>query len=65
MVSVRADRDKCQGYGNCAGLVPNAFEVGDDNTVVVLRESFPESDTSLLREAAKMCPMAALTIETS
>lgn len=40
----------------------DAFDIGDDGVVVLLRATFPESDRARLETAARSCPAAALTV---
>lgn len=60
---VRADRDRCKGYGNCVMNEPDVFDVDDDGTVLVLRESIPEADRSRVEAATLSCPVSALSVQ--
>lgn len=57
---IRIDRTLCSGFGSCAELAPNAFEVGADGVATVL---VGETDDPAALEAAESCPMAAITVE--
>lgn len=63
MPRVRADRDLCKGYGNCAMHEPDVFDVDGDGTVLVLRESIPEGDRPRVQAAARSCPVSALSVQ--
>jgi ferredoxin len=53
------DRSLCSGFGACAELAPEVFELDDGGTATVrVGES---SDTAVL-DAAAACPMAAITV---
>ncbi|MPZ24962.1 MAG: ferredoxin [Micromonosporaceae bacterium] len=60
---VKADRDLCKGYGNCAMTDPDVFDVDGDGTVLVLRESVPEADRSRVEAAVRSCPVSALSVQ--
>lgn len=64
MSRVSVDQDRCCASGQCVLLVPEVFDQREEDGVVVLRT--PEPDPSLLaavREAASVCPAAAITLE--
>lgn len=60
---IRADRNRCKGYGNCAMNEPNVFDVDDSGAVLVLRESIPEADRPRVEAAARSCPVSALSVQ--
>jgi ferredoxin len=57
---ITIDRSLCSGFGSCAELAPQAFEVGSDGIANVLVH---ETDDPEVVEAAGTCPMGAITIE--
>ena len=64
MARVSVDQDRCCASGQCVLLVPEVFDQREQDGVVRLRVSEP--DVSLLldvREAANLCPAAAITLE--
>lgn len=63
MAVVKADLSLCQGYGNCVIEAPDIFDLGDEGTVVVLRQWIDESERRRAEEAARSCPVSALSIE--
>ena len=60
---VKVDYDVCESNAVCMGLVPEVFEVRDDDFLYVLDENPPESLRSRLEEAVRSCPKAAITLE--
>jgi ferredoxin len=60
---VKADRDICEGYGNCAFNAGDVFDLDDDGLVVVRRAEVAEEDRDRVEEAAHSCPVAALSVE--
>lgn len=63
MAVIKADLGLCQGYANCVVAADDAFDIDDDGVVVLLRTDVPESDRARLEEAARSCPVSALTVE--
>jgi ferredoxin len=57
-VKMLVDIPKCIGSGQCALIAPDVFDQDDNGIVVVLRED--PQDTPELREAAAVCPAAAI-----
>jgi ferredoxin len=60
---VKVDFDLCESNAVCMGLVPEVFEVRDDDFLYVLDETPPESMRSRLEEAVRSCPKAAISLE--
>src|SRR5881394_1998559 len=57
---IKIDRRLCSGYGECVGLAPEVFHLGDDNVSVVVD---PEgSDDETILDAARACPVDAITL---
>ena len=59
MYRILIDRTLCSGFGACAELAPETFEV-DDGGLVSLRTG--ASDDPAVLEAAAACPMAAISV---
>ena len=59
MYKIVIDRALCSGFGACADLAPEIFDV-DDGGLVSLRVG--RSDDPLVLEAAAACPMGAIEI---
>ena len=62
MADVTADLAVCQGYGSCVLAAEDYFDLDDSGVVVVLRTEVPESDRRRVQEAARSCPVAALSV---
>ncbi|MFF6776746.1 ferredoxin [Streptomyces sp. NPDC012637] len=60
---ISVDRDVCIGAGQCALVSPDVFTQDDDGfgTVVPGRET--GAGGPLVREAARACPVGAVTVE--
>jgi ferredoxin len=61
MLTIRIDRERCMGSGNCAFWAPATFDVGDDNVAVIIDPEGDDDDR--LRKAIDACPTQALSIE--
>jgi ferredoxin len=60
---VRVDRDLCESNGICENLVPEVFQVSeDDDTLVLLQERPPESLRARVEQAVRRCPKQALSL---
>jgi ferredoxin len=59
MYRIVIDRSLCSGFGSCAELAPEVFEV-DDGGLVSLRAG--TSDDPAVLEAAAACPIAAISV---
>ncbi len=60
---VRVDRDACEANAVCAGLVPEVFEVDDEDVLHIKVDEVPEGLADSVRHAVRSCPKAALSIE--
>lgn len=58
-----ADRDACQGYGNCVTAAPDVYDIDDDGTVVLRVDTIEAADRARVQQAVASCPVSALRIE--
>lgn len=63
MPVLKADFGACQGYANCVDAAPDVYDIDDDGVVVLLREEISEDERPRIEEAARSCPVSALSIE--
>jgi ferredoxin len=61
-VKVAVDRDSCEANAVCAGLVPEVFEVDDEDRLHILVAEVPPALADAVRHAVSSCPKAALRI---
>jgi len=61
-MKVEADWDACEANAVCAGLVPEVFEVDDDDNMNILVDEIPASLVEGVRHAVRSCPKAALRL---
>ena len=62
-MKVVVNYDLCESNAVCMGIVPEVFEVRDDDMLYVLQEEPGESLRPKVVEAATRCPKQAITIE--
>jgi ferredoxin len=62
-MKVIVEEDKCCGAGQCVLIAPEVFDQRDDDGIVILLNSEPGADQhKLVREAAAVCPGAAISL---
>ena len=59
---VVVDFDLCQSNARCMAAAPEVFEVRDDDFLYVLQERPPESLRAKVEEAARVCPVQAISV---
>ena len=62
MTTVKADRDICQGHGNCVLADPDLFDVDDEGLVVLSTETIGPDRLAAAQRAAYDCPSEAITV---
>jgi ferredoxin len=62
---VVVDFDLCESNAICMGIVPEVFEVRDDNFLYVLKENPPDELREKCDQAVRQCPKQAISIEES
>ncbi|WP_049561855.1 ferredoxin [Nonomuraea sp. SBT364] len=57
------DEDKCCGAGQCVLIAPEVFDQRDDDGIAVLLQAEPDAGQhDAVREAAAVCPGAAIEL---
>ena len=59
---VVVDFDLCESNAICMGLVPQVFEVRDDDFLYILQEEPPDELRSGVEAAVRQCPKQAISI---
>jgi ferredoxin len=60
---VEVDTEKCEAHGDCVVAAPEIFDLDDDDLVVkVLMPEVGEDMRAELEQAARDCPVSAITI---
>jgi ferredoxin len=60
---VLVDENRCCGAGQCVLAAPKVFDQRDDGIVSLLNEAPPKELYAAVREAASVCPGAAISLE--
>jgi len=61
-MKVTVDYDMCASTGGCMQICPEVFEVRSDGYLYVLQEEPGEELHEKVREAADLCPTAAIEL---
>ncbi|MGI9006198.1 MAG: ferredoxin [Streptosporangiaceae bacterium] len=61
-MKVQVDRDACEANAICEGLVPEVFEVDDEDVLHIKAEPVPAGLADSVRHAVRSCPKAALSL---
>ncbi|MFD8534166.1 ferredoxin [Streptosporangium canum] len=62
-MKVTVDEDKCCGAGQCVLIAPEVFDQREDDGIVILLDAEPPEQLRVpVREAAGVCPAAAIVL---
>jgi ferredoxin len=61
-VRVRVDHDLCESNAVCVRLVPEVFEVGDDDRLHLKQVEPPQALRARVEQAVRRCPKQALSV---
>jgi ferredoxin len=62
-VKIEIDQDKCVGAGQCVLAAPDVFDQRDEDGIVELLDAAPPTaQAGASREAAALCPAAAIVV---
>ncbi|MDX3110553.1 ferredoxin [Nonomuraea angiospora] len=63
-MKITIDQDKCCGAGTCVLVAPDVFDQRDDDGIVILLNERPPAELHpAVREAADVCPGAAIFVD--
>ena len=62
-MKVKVDFDMCASTGGCMQISPEVFEVRSDGYLYILQEEPGSELHEKVRQAADLCPTAAIEIE--
>jgi ferredoxin len=60
---VVVDLDLCESNAFCMGIVPEVFELDDDNYLRLLQDRPPDALRDLCEQAMRQCPRQAIAVE--
>jgi ferredoxin len=61
-MEITVDRDLCEANAVCCGLVPEVFELDDDERLVIKVPSPTPDQLPLVQKAVERCPRNALEL---
>jgi ferredoxin len=61
-MKIVVDHDECEANAVCAGILPEVFEVDDDDNLQLLTDQVTPDNEAAVRQAVAACPKAALSI---
>jgi ferredoxin len=59
---IEVDWDLCESNGVCMGIIPEVFQLEDDDTLTVLQEDVTPENEAQVRDAVRQCPRQAISI---
>jgi ferredoxin len=62
-MKVVVDYDLCESNAICMKVLPQVFQVRDDDVLYVLDENPPEELRGKLEDAVRLCPKQAIRLE--
>lgn len=62
-MEVKVDFGACESNGICAGLVPEVFDLDDNDFLHILEPKPPERLADQVRHAVRSCPKAAISVD--
>ncbi len=62
---VIVDLTRCEANAVCMGIVPEVFELDEQDQLIVLQERPAPEFADRVREAVRQCPRQAISVEES
>ncbi|MFZ0226161.1 MAG: ferredoxin [Mycobacterium sp.] len=59
---IEVDWDLCEANGVCMGIIPEVFQLGDDDMLTVLQSDVTPENEAQVRDAVRQCPRQAISI---
>ncbi|BBZ03456.1 ferredoxin [Mycolicibacterium chitae] len=59
---VEVDFEICEANGVCMGIIPEVFELDDEDYLHVLQDEVTPENEDQIREAVRQCPRQAISI---
>jgi ferredoxin len=60
-MKIDVDWGLCESNGVCMGIIPEVFQLGDDDMLSVLQTDVTPENEAALREAVRQCPRQAIS----
>jgi ferredoxin len=62
-MKIDVDWGLCESNGVCMGIIPEVFQLGDDDMLSVLQTEVTPENEAELREAVRQCPRQAISFK--
>ena len=62
-MKIDVDWGLCESNGVCMGIIPEVFQLGDDDMLSVLQEELTPDNEEGVREAIRQCPRQAISLK--
>jgi ferredoxin len=62
-MKIDVDWGLCESNGVCMGIIPEVFQLGDDDMLSVLQTEVTPENEADLREAVRQCPRQAISFK--
>ncbi|BBZ29629.1 ferredoxin [Mycolicibacterium madagascariense] len=59
---IEVDFGLCESNGVCMGIIPEVFDLDDQDYLHVLQEELTPQNEAAVREAVRQCPRQAISI---
>ena len=59
---MKVDWGLCESNGVCMGIIPEVFQLEDDDTLTILQEDVTPENEAQVRDAVRQCPRQAISI---
>ncbi|CAN5579449.1 ferredoxin [soil metagenome] len=63
MARVEVDYGLCESNGVCMGVIPEVFDLDDEDDLHVLQDEITPDNEEQIREAVRQCPRQAILIK--
>ncbi len=59
---IEVDWGLCESNGVCMGVIPEVFQLEDDDTLTLLQDEVTAENEELVLDAIRQCPRQAISI---
>jgi ferredoxin len=63
MSKIEVDYGLCESNGICMGIIPEVFDLDDNDDLHVLQDDVTPENEALVRESVRQCPRQAIAIK--
>jgi ferredoxin len=61
-MKIHVDWGLCESNGVCMGIIPEVFDLGEDDNLNLLTDDVTPENEYQVREAVRQCPRQAISI---